>query len=265
MRRAFTLIELLTIVAIAGIMAVVATVGIVRGQSGARIKGSTRDIFSTIRRARSVALVTQKPCIITYSTQVVDGEVSAKVVITSARLMNSSGVTEAQTLSGETVRIGEDADAPAAETGADGEVPVETGGGETIEDILFQPISDDVVRGVAIKVKVGDEMLEDDPEEERQKTKISVFSNVDYLLGRYKDAKAEEAKKTAAAEEKSESAESPATTDLQEPVSVVWEVNGRCEPHRVWIYPAGSSPDHGLSIKVDRFGAAKVLAQGEDD
>ena len=54
-----------------------------------------------------------------------------------------------------------------------------------------------------------------------------------------------------------------ATADFT--VSVVWEVNGRCEPHRVYVYPAGKSPESGLCIKIDRFGAAKVLSFGEED
>lgn len=261
MRRAFTLIEILTVVAIAGIMATVAMVSITKGQAGARIRGATRDIFATIRRARSVALVTQHPCVITYSSQTVDGETIAKIEINSAQMISTSGVKEAWTLSGESVRIGEDtADPSAAEE--DGE-PTVADGGETLEEILFPSISEDVVRGICIKVAVGDEALEADKSEEKERSKLSVFSNVDYLLGRFKEAKAQ-----AAEEEKknADEAEPAAVVDeVQEPVSVVWEVNGRCEPHRVWVYPQGSSPERGLSIKVDRFGAAKVLAAGEDD
>ena len=119
------------------------------------------------------------------------------------------------------------------------------------------------MRGICIRVAIGDEALEADKSEEKERSKLSVFSNVDYLLGRFKEAKAQ-----AAEEEKknADEAEPAAVVDeVQEPVSVVWEVNGRCEPHRVWVYPQGSSPERGLSIKVDRFGAAKVLAAGEDD
>ena len=58
---------------------------------------------------------------------------------------------------------------------------------------------------------------------------------------------------------------SSAKSELQEPVSVVWEVNGRVDPHQVWIYPSGTPPDKGLSIKIDRFGAAKVVGDGGDE
>ena len=262
MRRAFTLLEIMVVVGIAGVMAAVAVVSISRGQSGARIKGATRDVFATIRRARSVALVTQQPAIITYSTRTIDGEPVASIEINSSKLMSSDGVRTAQTLAGDTVTIGADADDPPETAGSGDPEPAADGVGETMEEILFSRISDDVVRGVVLKVTVGDESLEFDRDVERAKSKISVFSNVDYLLGRFTAAKAEAEKKQAAEEEEPESASGEET---QEPVSVVWEVNGRCEPHRVWIYPKGSTPERGLSIKVDRFGAAKVVGGEERD
>jgi len=88
-----------------------------------------------------------------------------------------------------------------------------------------------------------------------------VFSNVDFLLGKFK-----ESKKAAEAEKKAEEQQAPSDGndaekgEDQEPVSVVWETNGRVEPHQVWIYPDGKRPDQGLSIKIDRFGAAKVIS-----
>ena len=103
--------------------------------------------------------------------------------------------------------------------------------------------------------------------EERAKPKISVFSNVDYLLGRFKDAKAEAAKqeseKSAAnggAEKDKGAQPAEAEAEGEGPVSVVWETNGRVEPHQVWIYPDGARPEDGLSIRVDRFGGAKVVS-----
>ena len=61
----------------------------------------------------------------------VDGETIAKIEINSAQMISTSGVKEAWTLSGESVRIGEDtADPSAAEE--DGE-PTVADGGETLE------------------------------------------------------------------------------------------------------------------------------------
>ena len=268
MRRAFTLIELLTIVAIIGVMVSVAMVGFGSGQGAARIKGASRDIFAAIRQARSVALVTQQPAIITYEETEIDGEKSARVKITTARMMTQAA-SRAQTLSGEWVTIGGD-DEGGTSTQSDGEESLADGQGETVEDVLFAPISSDVLRGVRIKVALGDE--ENDfafGDDARKKPRISVFSNVDYLLGKYdKERKRTDAGTETGTDEKAESSGlgtslSSASLDLQEARSVVWETNGRCDPHRVWIYRDGTSPEKGLSIKVDRFGGAKIVSGDE--
>ena len=255
MRRAFTLIELLVIVAIIGIMVATSVVNIGAGQRAARIRGATRDIFAVIRHARSTALVTQQPSVITYSTVTIDDEVCAKVEINAAKILNADTVQRASTLSGEMVSLYDN-------DGSDGD-----SGGLTVEDVLFAPISTDVVRGIRIKVLKDGEQLEYADDEAKARPKISVFSNVDYLIGKLKDAKAKEAEaKAKEADEAGLSAVQtiPDSSD-QEPVSVVWEVNGRTEPHKVWVFPDGSSPEKGLCISIDRFGAAKVLGGDEED
>ena len=200
-RPAFTLIELLAIVAIMGTMVTVGLLSVGAGQRSARLRGATRDIFALIRHARSTALVTQQPAIITYSTVEEDGEMMAKVEITSAKVLDSTtNVGELQTITGEPIGGGRRrAPSPSGETaveaGQDGESS--SGGGETIEDILFAPISSDIVRGVCVKVTMGDEELDVSEDSAKSRPKISVFSNVDYLLGKFKSAKDKEAEKKA--------------------------------------------------------------------
>ena len=265
MRRAFTLIEVLIVVAIMAMMVSVAAVSVRSGQDAARVKGAARDLMAAIRQARSMALVMMQPTVITYSTKRIDGEICAQVSVEGAKLLSASSSDTVETLSGEIVRRdGSPVDGQAAvkpveeaEESAIGEK-----GGESMEDILFAPVSDDVVKGVRIKVTMGDELLRTEEEEERKTNRISVFSNVDYLLGKYKEKKAEEKK----AEEESAADAPPAGKDEdQEPVSLVWEANGRCDPHRVWVYLDGKKPESGLCIKVDRFGAAKILSGEEED
>ena len=265
MRRAFTLIEVLIVVAIMAMMVSVAAVSVRSGQDAARVKGAARDLMAAIRHARSMALVMMQPTVITYSTKRIDGEICAQVSVEGAKLLSASSSDTVETLSGEIVRRdGSPVDGQAA--AKPGEEAEESAigekGGESMEDILFAPVSDDVVKGVRIKVTMGDELLRTEEEEERKTNRISVFSNVDYLLGKYKEKKAEEKK----AEEESAADAPPAGKDEdQEPVSLVWEANGRCDPHRVWVYLDGKKPESGLCIKVDRFGAAKILSgEGED-
>lgn len=252
MRRAFTLIELLVIVVIMATMVTVSVISVRAGQQAARTRGAARDIFAYIKHARSTALVTQQPSIITYSTDRKDDDVCAKIVVTGAKLMRDTASLKATTLGGKTVWIG-------------GEEPDgdETGDMTSVGDILFSPVSEDVVRGIRIKVLKDGEELASDGIAEGAKNKISVFSNVDYLLGRYAEHQAQE---EAAKEEPEETEQaSGLDDDMQEPVSIVWEANGRTEPHRVYVYQDGSKPEKGLCIRIDRFGGAKVTSGSEDD
>ena len=271
-RKAFTLVELLVIIAIMGAMATVSVLSIRSGQGAARMKGASRDIFATVRQARSVALVTQQPAIITYSETEVDGEKCARVEINSAKLVSTKGVVKAETLAGDVVYVGGDGESAEETTkvefGEDGASVTTTKGGESIEEVLFAPMADEIVKGVRIKVTIGDELLEVQERETTRAAKVSVFSNVDYLLGKFSeaeerkaaDAKAKEAEDAGA----QDSVGAASAYDLQEKVSVVWEVNGRCEPHRIWVYEDGSDPDKGLCISVDRFGAAKIVSSEDE-
>ena len=277
MRRGFTLIELLVIVTILATMVTIGVGVISSGQGAARVKGATRDIYAAIRHARSTALVTGQPAIITYSTVVEDGEVMAKIEVHSAKLFETpTDLSAVETLSGEPIK-GADRELVHIEKAggdavddtkplAEGKSPEDgsAGKGETIEEILFAPINAEIVKGMRLKAVKGDE-LESSGATPVRKSRISVFSNVDYLIGKFESAKAEEKKKSAeaagsegkaagAAAGKPSSGEEPG-----EPLSVVWETNGRVDPHQVWVYSDGQRPEDGLLIKVDRFGAAKVL------
>ena len=279
MRRAFTLIELLVVIAIMGVMAAAGVVSVMSGRLGAGVKGATRDIYAAIRHARSTALVTGQPAIITYSTVEEDGEPMARLEVMTAKLFDSTfDRSKVETFSGEPlpgvepeefelVHIEKKDAGKKGKSGKSAEdESAEAEGGETVEEILFAPVDASVVKGVRIKV-----VMDSDEEAAERATagrpnKISVFSNVDYLLGRYKDARAADAKKKEEeAKAKSGSKEHETTGKVgeeppQEPVSVVWETNGRVEPHRVWVYPDGKRPEDGLCIRIDRFGAAKVLS-----
>ena len=268
LRRAFTLIEILVVVAILTIMAAAAVVGVRSGQDAARVKGATRDIMAAIRHARSRALVMMQPVVITYSIAHVDDEVCAQIVVDGAKLMKSNLADTVQTLSGEIVRRdGSKTEDVEKLAGAEGESKelLDDNGGDTMEEYLFAPISSEVVRGVRIKVAIGDELADFTDSEQKSHNKISVFSNVDYLLSKYKEKKKAEDEKAAAEKiAESDQPSSSADQEEQEPVSVVWEANGRCDPHRVWVYLDGKSPESGLCVDIDRFGAAKVLSDDED-
>ena len=106
------------------------------------------------------------------------------------------------------------------------------------------------------------ELLDDDGSVfGERKSRISVFSNVDFLRSQ---SRAVEAARTAKpGEESGESKDKPdgegdTSVAAQEPVSIVYETNGRCQPHRIKVWKDGTDEDSGLTVTVDRFGKTKV-------
>ena len=286
MKRAFTLIELLVICAILATMTAIGVGSILSGQGMARVKGATRDVYAAIRHARSTALVTGQRVLVNYSNETIDDEVCVKIEVVAAKIMNADGnrpkpipywvedykdlPSSARAQAGqELVHIrGSEAKAFASEGEAGSESAA--GGGETVEEILFSPMSASVVKGMRILVKKGDEALTDETAVQTR-SRISVFSNVDYLQNRYKEAKQAEkngeaassplqGKSVGSSESGGDAApKSGSVNDMDEAVSVVWETNGAVEPHRIWIYPDGKKPEDGLMLNIDSFGAVKVL------
>ena len=270
MRRAFTLIELLVICAILATMVSIGVGSILSGQGTARVKGATRDVYAAIRHARSVALVTGQRVLVNYSNDKVDDETCVKIEVVAAKIMSADGDRPASTPYW--VEDYKDLPQKAKAGGAhelvhirkpgegDNGNPDSAGGGETIEEILFSPMDASVIKGMRILVKKGDEALTDETAVQTR-SRISVFSNVDYLQSRYKEAK-NEVKGKGEGEGNGEGEEakpSGSVNDMDGEVSVVWETNGAVEPHRIWIYPDGKKPEDGLMLNIDSFGAVKVL------
>ena len=278
MRRAFTLIELLVIIAIIGIMVTASVLSVQAGREAVKIRGAARDIFAAVRQARSIALVSQKPCIITFSTKTSGDEVSSSVVITSAELVKKNATTSARSIGGEWKRIGEAAEEEKDESrqafhvrGRDDDKEQKddsSEGGHTVEEVLFQNVAQDVLEGICIKVVMDDEDVEpDSPRDvnEAKKSMISTFSNVDFLLGTYRDERKKE-QEAAAADDSWAANDSKSAQPEAEEKSLAWQVNGRCDPHTIYIYAPGEDwRETDWRIRVDRFGAVKVLSNGEDE
>ena len=273
MRRAFTLIEMMVVIAIIGIVSGLGVLSITSGKGAARVKGATRDVYAAIRHARSIALVTGQRVLVNYSNETVDDEVAVKVEIVAAKIMDTDDRPDPVPYYVKDYKELPQGKAalpnvrPAA--GRPAEAETKDGAGETVEEILFSPMGENVVRGMRVLVKKGDEALSDETDVQ-VKSRISVFSNVDYLQDRYNEAKAAEAAKDEgrglASGGGTASPMGGSADDMEGTVSVVWETNGAVEPHRIWIYQDGEKPENGLMLNVDRFGAIKVMdGDGRDE
>lgn len=268
MRRAFTLIELLVIVAIIGLLVTVSVVSVQEGRQYAAIRGSVRTVFATIRQARSIALVSQKPAVITFSSERAEGMIRSKIAITSVNLMETKANVIARSITGEWRTLGDDSPIePKQISGLETEQPSTTeNSGQTVEEILFSPVSEDVLTGVCIKVVMDSEEFDQFAvsDKEVKRSRVSIFSNVDFLMNSFK--KGREKEKEHKEKEKSENeSDTPLETEELEPEkSVAWQTNGRCDAHKIYIYPEGGSIDDAWIIKVDRFGGVKVLEDGDE-
>lgn len=257
--RGFTLIELLVIIAIIGVMAGVGVASVRAGQGAARVKGATRDVFAAIRHARSQALVSQQPVVVTYSVETDEGEPVATVKMDGVKLFASEvDRSKIQKITGGYL--------PPREGEAAENAEAKEAGGSVVADLLITPINTEVVRGMRLKVVKGEEL----EQTAAAKPRVSVFSNVDYLLKRYQEASAQKASEDAAKKAATTAAagdsaaakdgDGAGTEEAQAPVSIVFDATGRVDPHQVWVYADGQRPEDGLSIRIDRFGGAKVLS-----
>lgn len=255
-RGAFTLIELLTIIAIMGTMVAVGVVSWQRGKSRSQLAGATRDVLAVIRQARAIALVTQKPAIITYATEKDEDDVPfARITVETAKLFDDSDTdVPVYTLGGE--RVNEEPELRAASRSEETTEILEEGGGESLSDVLTPKIALDVVKGLRIKVLKEDEQLAQGYGPVAYKSGISVFST----SGAVRSELGKPAPKPAPQQTSALVEDSTAET----PVEIVWATNGRADGHTIWVYPDGSQPEKGLSIVVDKFGGCKV-SQWEDE
>lgn len=243
-----------------GMMVSAAVMNVRSGQGAARVRGAARDILAQIRRARSLALVTRAPSHITYSTKKIDEEICAVVEVRTDGFELKERPRQAWTLAGTPVAIGgggfggAEAVAGESEEGAGESAAAGDSGSTPMAQLLQNGIDPEICKGLCLKVVMGDERLVAERSEEQKRSSISASAFVDGQKTLEIQQEEERAGETAFSE-------AEATTRAE----IRWESNGRTEPHRVYVYQSGTSPEKGLVIKIDRFGGIKVLGGDEED
>ena len=226
-----------------------AVVSVSAGLKSARVRDAARAVQLYARHAKAVALLKQRPVVLTFEEVNENGEfVKSRVSISfsgdasgggpgigMARGGGSDGLT--RTISGQVVGglapDGEPDAAPAA-AADDGKDP-----------LMAEPREFPGVRIVARSRE----------EETAARPRISVFSNVDVLLKKRSDenarAREREAEKLGKAVGDDGTRENE---DRESSFSVVYEANGRCEPFNVSVFRDGADERDGLNIAIGRFG-----------
>ena len=249
----FTLVELLVVVAIIAIMLSTAALSVGSGTTAVRMKNAVRSVWQLSGYARTMALLRQHAVVVTYS-EVWEGDtfVKSKIEVKAGSEISTPTAEQSSTVARSI--FDPEAEAPALEEETD-EDSADSVVQEGMEEKAFE------FPDVRLKVELRGE--EGDYQNEKKKA-VSAFSNVDYLLGRNKqkqDSKDEKAggKGSGASDDEEESKQ-----ETREPVSIVFETNGRCEPHRILVWKDGKDEDTATVLEVDRFGAMKN-PDSEDD
>lgn len=239
--RGFTLVELLVVVAIIGIMLATAALSVGSGTTAVRMKNAVRSVWHLSGYARTMALLRQRAVVVTYS-EVWEGETFVK-----SRIQVEAGAAAGSAAEA----------APAARSIFDPDAEPPELADQTAEE-------EEAVAETAVEpqdfpdVRIKVEWLAEDGEELDKKKSVSVFSNVDYLLGRQARKDGDEKKTSTKGDEDEE-----VRSESRDPVSVVFETNGRCAPHRIRIWKDGRDEDDAIVLEVDRFGVIKDV-DGED-
>ncbi len=250
-RSGFTLVEVIIVLLIIAVIMGTAVMSVGAGLKSARVRDAARAVQLYARHAKAVALLKQRPVVLTFEEVNENGAFAKSRVSISfsgdasgggpgigmARGGGSDGLT--RTISGQVVGgvapDGEPDAAPAA-VADDGKDP-----------LMAEPREFPGVRIVARSRE----------EETAARPRISVFSNVDVLLKKRSDetarAREREAERrgTAVGDDGDGTREEE---DRESSFSVVYEANGRCEPFNVSVFRDGADERDGLNIAIGRFG-----------
>ncbi len=265
-RRGFTLVEIMVVVAIIVVMMTVSLLSLAAGRSAAHAKEACRGVSQMSHYANALALLRQRPVIVTYAGNKISVQLSGKPQDLSElgppalpiyREVNSQEavLAEAEEADEEPLAKGNDPSV-AEKTGLfftrqvlDPEELAKEDAEREFDDVSFELelLDDD---GIELDEETGARLLNQADSLAATRGPVSVWSNV------HGEMDLDEAKRGPQAEE-------------VKPKRVIFETNGNCTPHRVTIRERHTDGDEStdgqelMVLSVSRSG--KVTIAGEDD
>ncbi len=256
-KSGFTLIEVLVALVIVGILVGTAVVSFGAGVKSAQMADATRAVQQYAGHARAIALLKQRPVVLTIEEIEEDGVfVKSRLSTSYAKDAEAEGAGAsggagfgvaggAQNVA--TTLTGEPVDQLDAEAESEGEMEA--------DDPLSPEPRD--FEGIHIRAQTKEETTQ-------RRSRISVFSTADFLLRKNREQQEKaRAKTTEAGAETATDAATTTATAMGEPFTVVYEPNGRCDPYEVKIWKDGSDETKAVTMEVGRFG--RVTDDDEED
>ena len=246
MKSGFTLIEILVALVIVGILVGTAAISLGAGVKSAQMADATRAVQQYAGHARAIALLKQRPVVLTIEEIVEDG------VFVKSRVSTSY----AKDASSESGAVSHGAGFGAA-GGAGGRtltlsgMPVDDADVDDAAEDENDPLSPEPrdFEGVHVRGELKEDL-------EKQRSRISVFSTVDLLLRRNREQQEKSRTKlvdNGVAEGGGDSA-GEQVQETESSFSIVYEPNGRCDPYVVKIWKDGVDEDRAITLEVGRFG-----------
>ena len=275
-RSGFTLIEIMIVVGIIAIMLVGAVMSVASGRSSMQVKEATRGVIQLSRYASALALLRQRPVVVTFHK---NGRVEVRISSESIGTAEVGSPSDPIYLevNGEVTKTAAEMAAESSEENEDNEEGLNSKGGESGKsgenakdedkglfytrqvldpDELAKEDAEGEYKGIVLTVEVLDEQGNVLPPElaaarslkqpERTKPGIEVFNSLDI----------------------NREEEEPENPD-EAPVSVTYETNGSVNPHRIIIRTADSSDSSELEdclvINVSRSGKTTVGDEEQEE
>ena len=269
----FTLIEILIVVAIICVMLASAVTSVASGRDAARARAAARGVAQMSHYANALAILRQRPAVISFSGNSISVQLSGEGVDTSE--VGSPAPPIYQEVNGEKVEAlldeTEDAEGTSADGAPEGEgdaKPVKKSGYLFTEDILDldELAKEDATRtyeGILFRVELVDENgLALD-----SLTTTQLRSEADALLTKRRPAGAAWSNTSGEIDlgASGDDAEKPEVRPENEG-RVIYETNGNCAPYRVTLFAATEENEEGeelMTVNVSRSG--KVTIGDEED
>ena len=270
-RSGFTLIEILVVVAIIGVMLVSAVASVAAGRDAARARTAARGVAQMSHYANALAILRQRPAVITFSGNSISVQLSGEGVDTSE--VGSSAMPIYREVNGVSAE-----QAPAESEDASGDAPAD-GGKDEKSGILYterimdleQLAKEDVTRtfeGVVFRVEAVDE--EGHPLDKFSSAQLK--SEAEALVRKRGAAGAAWSNTSGEIDmngkDKGEDADGKHAADPENEGRVIYETNGNCTPYVVRLFAAkGENGDEEgeelMTVNVARSG--KVTIGDEDE
>lgn len=272
-RSGFTLIEILIVVGIIAIMLASAVMSVASGRGAVKVKEATRGVVQLSRYASSLALLRQRPVVITFHRKgLVEVRISGET--TGSGEIGTPSDPIYQEVNGEVTQTAAEVAAEAEEERSVDETIDSSAGSTAVTEkekkgffytrqaLNPEELAKEDAEGEYDGIEITVEVLGEDGEplppeiaaslslkqpERKKKPAFEVFNSLD--INREED-------------EKKNSEEE----DEGHPVSVTYETNGSVNPHRIIIrLQDASEADEGFVINISRNGKATVGDDEDDD